>query len=95
MAAAGARFDVRDRQWAAYRMHGVNKTAADPARRRLEIADVLREQFGPYSAQHAWGRAVYLGFAVSERIGVRALKSATAGANTLMKALTRGRIWSS
>ncbi|HET8541887.1 MAG TPA: glycosyltransferase family 2 protein, partial [Anaeromyxobacter sp.] len=47
MAAAGARFDVRDRQWAAYRMHGVNKTAADPARRRLEIADVLREQFGP------------------------------------------------
>lgn len=94
MAAAGARFRVLDRRWAAYRMHGVNKTAADPAKRRLEIAGILREQFGASSAQHAWAQAVYLGFAASERLGIPPLKRAIVFANHAVRFVTRGRVWS-
>jgi hypothetical protein len=95
MARAGARFRVLDRRWAAYRMHEINKTAADPARRRLEIAEMLRREFGAASPQHLWARLVWLGFALSERTDIRLLKSGTAVANTWMKKLTRCRVWSS
>jgi glycosyltransferase involved in cell wall biosynthesis len=94
MSSAGAQFRVLDRRWAAYRWHGVNKSAADPAARRLEIASVLRDEFGTASLQYAWARAVYLGYAASERLGIRALKTATALANNGMRILTRRRVWS-
>ncbi len=94
MAAAGARFRAIDRRWAAYRMHGVNKTATDPASRRREIAAILGEQFGAASVQHAWALAVYLGYAAAERLHFRPIKSATVLANAGMRALTGGRVWS-
>jgi glycosyltransferase involved in cell wall biosynthesis len=95
MAQQGARFEILDRSWAAYRMHAINKTASDPARRRREIALTLRMNFGKVSAQHLWAEAVYLGFALSERLNLPVLKRGTAVANTLMKKATRRRVWSS
>jgi glycosyltransferase involved in cell wall biosynthesis len=90
----GARVLAVDESWAAYRMHEVNKTAADPAARRREIADVLGEEWGRFSPQHLWARTMYRGYALSEATGVGAIKSCFAVSNTVLKALTRRRIYS-
>lgn len=94
IAAAGGRFVTLDRRWAAYRWHQVNKSAADPAERRREIAAMLRAQCGPVSIQHIWAQCVYAGYLASELLHVRPLKTATALANEGMRKLTRWRVWS-
>lgn len=94
MEQGGARFEFIQEEWAAYRMHGVNKTAADPAKRRREIADILRSSCGPASPQHLWARAVYGGFAAAEKLDSRALKRAVQLANLGMCWITGKRIYS-
>ncbi len=94
MRRAGARFVVRSGEWAAYRMHGVNKTAADPARRRAEVARILEEQFGRMSPQALWARAVYRGYRAAERAGLPPLKRAVALANIALYHLTFRRVFS-
>lgn len=95
LVSAGARTRSVDEEWAAYRMHAVNKTAADPARRRREVADLLEEEWGRWSAQHVWARAIAAGYRASERTGIAAIKSCCSVANTAMGRLTRRRIFSS
>lgn len=95
LTAAGARARSVDEEWAAYRMHGVNKTAADPARRRREVADLLEAEWGRWSAQHLWARAIAAGYAASEATGISALKSCCSFANTAMGRLTGRRVFSS
>jgi glycosyltransferase involved in cell wall biosynthesis len=95
LAAAGTRMTSIGEEWAAYRMHTVNKSAADPARRRREVADLLEAEWGRFSLQHAWARAVAAGYAVSEATGIRAIKSGCSIANTTMGRLTRRRVFSS
>lgn len=90
--AAGARFEVRDTAWAGYRMHAVNKTAADPARRRHEVAGVLREQFGPRSLAHRWATGLARGYDLAERRRWPALKRALRLANTAMFFLSGRRV---
>jgi len=84
-----------DEEWAAYRMHAVNKTAADPARRRREVADLLEDEWGRWSVQHVWARAIAAGYAVSEATGISAIKSCCSFANTTMGRLTHRRMFSS
>lgn len=89
---AGARFEVRDTDWAGYRMHSVNKTAADPARRRHEVAALLRAQFGARSLPHLWSAAVARGYDLSERRRWPALKRALQLANTAVFFLSGRRV---
>ncbi len=91
---AGASFRITEGRWAAYRMHRVNKTAQDPARRKREIAQVLKAEWGPISAQYLWAIAVYGGYLAAERVGSPLLKKAVRLANERMHALTRGRVYS-
>jgi glycosyltransferase involved in cell wall biosynthesis len=95
LAAAGVLAISVDEEWAAYRMHAVNKTAADPARRRREVADLLEAEWGRWSVQHAWARAIAAGYAASETTGISAIKSCCSFANTTMGRLTRRRVFSS
>lgn len=89
---SGARFQVLDREWAAYRLHAVNKTSIDPATRKREIAAILRGEFGRLSPQWLWATAVFAGYAAAERLHAPWLKRAIQGANTLMRGLTRRRV---
>lgn len=82
-------------EWAAYRMHGTNKSAVDPAKRRKEVAAVLARQFGSRSPQALWADAVYQGFRASEAVGSEALKRMVLRANAAMYFLTRRRVVSS
>jgi glycosyltransferase involved in cell wall biosynthesis len=91
---AGARFAVLDREWAAYRMHRVNKTSADPAARRGEVADILAQECGRRSVQHLWARAVHRGYRVADALGSNAVKRAVQLANIGMYRLTRRRVFS-
>ncbi len=90
----GARFTVVPEEWAAYRMHRVNKTALDPARRKLEIATILGAELGPSSPQRLWAEAVYAGYALAEKIGSRRMKQVIWAANYALRSVTRRRIWS-
>ncbi len=89
-----ARFTVVPEEWAAYRMHGVNKTSVDPARRKREIARILGEEFGPLSVQRLWAEVVWAGYAVAERAGSRLLKKMVWGANYALRSVTGRRVWS-
>jgi glycosyltransferase involved in cell wall biosynthesis len=91
---AGARFQVIDREWAAYRMHAVNKTSADPAARRLEVADILAASCGRRSVQHLWARGVYGGYRLADALGSGATRRAVQLANIAMYKLTRRRVFS-
>jgi glycosyltransferase involved in cell wall biosynthesis len=92
--AAGARFEFLEAEWAAYRMHGVNKTASDPARRRAEVAAVLRQTCGPFSPQHLWALGVYQGYRIAEAAHLPVVKQAIWYANIAMHRLTRRRVFS-
>jgi hypothetical protein len=85
---------VLDREWAAYRMHEVNKTAADPAERRREVADILAEECGRASLQHLWARGVYGGYRVADALGSALAKRVVQLANIGMYKLTRRRVFS-
>lgn len=89
---AGATVHVAPNAWAAYRLHGVNKSAADPAARRLEIAEILREVHGPGSPQHLWALAVHRAFAVAEARRLAPLKRAALLANAAVFHLSRRRV---
>ena len=89
---AGARFEAIDRDWAAYRLHEVNKTSLDPAERRREIAGVLERQFGRKSPQWLWARAIAAGYGAAERLDAPWIKRAVHISNVLMKELTRRRV---
>ena len=86
---AGARFLPIDREWAAYRMHAVNKTSLDPAERKREIASVLEREFGRDSPQWLWARAVAAGYGVAERLDAPWIKRVVQISNGAMKRLTR------
>jgi glycosyltransferase involved in cell wall biosynthesis len=94
MRRGGARFAIRDEEWAAYRMHGVNKTAVDPARRKAEVARVLREELGARSPQCLWADLVSAAYSVAERRGSTHLKTVVRAANNALKILTRRRVFS-
>jgi glycosyltransferase involved in cell wall biosynthesis len=91
---AGARFAVRDHEWAAYRMHHVNRTASDPAGRRFEVARVLAEECGPASPQHLWALGMYGAYRGADALGSRALRRAAQLANVAMSKITRRRVFS-
>ena len=91
---AGARFQVLDREWAAYRLHEVNKTSADPAKRKWEIAGVLEGEFGRASAQWLWAQAVAAGYGAAERLDAPWFKRAVRRANVLMGLITRRTVYS-
>lgn len=91
---AGARLAVVEAEWAAYRMHQTNKTAADPALRRAEIAAVLEGEHGPGSPQARWARAVARAYGVAERRRLPGLKSAVSAANLALYHLSRRRLFS-
>lgn len=57
---------VLDEEWAAFRWHGVSKSATDPADRRREIAAILRDQWGTWSLHHLWGRSIFVAYRLSE-----------------------------
>jgi glycosyltransferase involved in cell wall biosynthesis len=92
MAAGGARFRVIDTQWAAYRIHGSNKSVEDSARRRGELAEILRGQWGRLSPQHVWASSVFRGYRIAEALNSTALKSGIRRLNAAMGRLTRGRV---
>lgn len=94
MRRAGARFEALEHDWAAYRMHDVNKTAQDPTARRREVADVLRAACGPRSPQHLWARGVAQGYGLADALGSRAIRRAVQLANFAMRGLTRRRVFS-
>jgi glycosyltransferase involved in cell wall biosynthesis len=98
MQRGGARFASAQRDWAAYRWHAEGKTASDPAGRRGETAEILKEQFGERSPQHRWARAVYAAYLAAERrrspVLARAIKRATYWANAAVAVATRNRICS-
>jgi glycosyltransferase involved in cell wall biosynthesis len=95
MRASGARFLVlSDPRWAAYRWHAVNKTSQDPACRKGEIAEILREQCGLLSPEHLWTRAVQAGYVASETLRLPKLKTAVKLANDRVRRLTKGRVYS-
>ena len=91
----GARILAVADEWAAYRMHGTNKSAVDPAKRRKEVARILAAQFGRASPQALWAEAVHQGFRASEAVGSDALKRMVLRANAAMYFLTRRRVVSS
>jgi glycosyltransferase involved in cell wall biosynthesis len=91
---AGARFCVRNEEWAAYRWHTVNKTATDPAIRRSEIAQILEETLGHHSIQAYWARAVATGYAISENWNMPKIKHVVNLTNRFMYHLTFRRIFS-
>ena len=95
MVLAGARFQSVDARWAAYRLHGKNKTTADPSERRAEIAEILGEQWGTESVQYRWARGIYWGFKASEALRLPVLKWGTCKINGAMKRLSGGRVCSS
>ena len=92
--AAGARFEVLDREWAAYRWHAINKTAADPAARRGEVAGILLAQFGATSPQYRWANAMHRGYLLAEARRRPALKRALYLANVGLYHVTRRRVFS-
>ena len=92
MAAGGAKFRVMDREWAAYRLHGTNKSFDDSARRRGEIAEILRGQWGKWSPKSFWASSVFWGYKAAEALHSTALKSGIRRTNAAMGRLTRGRI---
>lgn len=89
---AGARFAALEREWAGYRMHAVNKTAADPARRRAEVAEILSTQCGPRSPQHLWAASVHRAYVLAERRRIPALKRAIQLANSALFLLSGRRV---
>ncbi len=91
----GARFTAVERAWAAYRMHAVNKTAADPARRRREVAAILRAQCGPASPQHLWAEALARGYDLAERRRLPGVKRALQLANSAVFLASGRRVVSS
>lgn len=95
MAAAGAKFHVVETRWAAYRLHGKNKTTADPSQRRAEIAEILGEQWGVHSLQFRWARGIYWGFKASESLHLPVLKWGVYKINSAMKRITQGHVYSS
>lgn len=94
IAARGARFSVIDREWAAYRLHNANKSFDDSARRRAEVAQVLRSQWGVWSPQYVWASSVFWGYRVAESLHSPRLRSGVKRANDAMGRLTRQRVWS-
>lgn len=92
MRAAGARFQALDREWAAYRMHAVNKTAVDPTPRRAEIAAILAEEFGRGSPQHLWAAAVHGGYRLADALGSRATRRVVQLANEAMFRISHRRV---
>jgi glycosyltransferase involved in cell wall biosynthesis len=92
---AGATFSTVDKAWAAYRWHGTNKTAADPARRRGEVARILAEQCGPGSVQARWARLMHGAYEMAERRNLPALKRAAHLANSAMSLISGRRVFSS
>ncbi len=94
MRTGGATFRTVDAAWAAYRWHGVNKTAADPARRRGEVARILAEQCGPGSVQARWARLVHDAYETAERRDLPVIKRAAYLANSAMSILTGRRVFS-
>lgn len=94
MRTAGARFETLTREWAAYRMHGINKSAADPAARRGEIAEILGAQWGRGSVQHRWADAIHRGYRLAEAIRSPMLKRSIWVANAASYVLSRRRVFS-
>jgi len=92
MSSAGARFDLVPHDWAAYRLHGVNKSVADPSERKREIAEVLASTCGARSFQARWARATHRGYQLAERARVPLLKRAIWWANAGMYLATGGRV---
>lgn len=90
----GARLAVVEAEWAGYRMHETNKTGADPALRRAEVAAVLGGELGPGSLQARWARAVARGYQAAERRRLPALKAAVGAANLALYHLSRRRLFS-
>jgi hypothetical protein len=95
MLGGGARFEAVPDEWAAYRMHGTNKSAVDPAVRRREVAELLARQWGRYSPQHLWSQAVYQGFRAAEALHSDGLKRMVLRANGAMYLVSGRRIVSS
>jgi glycosyltransferase involved in cell wall biosynthesis len=94
MTASGLTWKVVDAEWAAYRLHGMNKTMTDPSARKAEIAEILRREWGSLSPQFLWARTVYGGYRLSESLRAPFLKRGVQFANMAMWRLTRGRIFS-
>jgi glycosyltransferase involved in cell wall biosynthesis len=94
MQLAGARFRVVPNEWGGHRDWGANKTATDPSLRRAEIADLLRDQFGRWSPQHAWARSVWAGYRLAERTGAPGLKRGVRAVNSFMGWATDGKVYS-
>jgi glycosyltransferase involved in cell wall biosynthesis len=92
MSHAGARFLALDREWAAYRMHAVNKTAADPTSRRAEIAAILREEHGEGSVQYRWAAGVHSGYRLADRLGSGKLRRGIQLVNSAVFHLSRRRV---
>jgi glycosyltransferase involved in cell wall biosynthesis len=90
----GARFAALPDAWAAYRVTEAGKTASDPARRKAEIATLLREQWGRASAQYLWAAAVWAGYALSERLRWNWLRVSTRWVNIQVGNVTRHRVFS-
>ena len=95
MASRGARFRAVDAEWAAYRLHSTNKSLDDSARRRGEIAAILRGQWGGWSPQYLWATSVFRGYQAAESLHSRGLKSGIGKVNDALGRLTRGRVFSS
>lgn len=90
----GARLEVLDSDWAAYRWHGDNKSSDDPSERRGEIASVLRSEWGTLSPQYLWAAAVYRGLRVAERLDSDLLAKGVRKTNSVMGRVTRYRVFS-
>jgi glycosyltransferase involved in cell wall biosynthesis len=92
MARHGASIRCVPASWAAYRLHGINKSAMDPARRRLELADLMREIHGERSLQHRWARLIYRAFEFSERRRLPLVKRGAQLANEIAHHATGRRV---
>jgi glycosyltransferase involved in cell wall biosynthesis len=90
----GARWDVCPEEWAAYRFHGENKSAADPAQRRDEVARILCQEWGSGSLQCRWARLVARRFHEAERSGNDGHRQRVLFVNRILRRLTNWRVYS-
>lgn len=92
---SGATFRVvPGARWAAYRWHRVNKSSRDPAARKREITQVLKEEWGARSPEFYWARLVEAAYGVAEKVRMPFLKSGMRLVNHAMRWMTGGRIYS-
>jgi glycosyltransferase involved in cell wall biosynthesis len=87
-----ARFKAVQREWAAYRWHPEGKTASASARRKEEVATILRETCGEKSLQYRWAKLIATGVARAEQLDSVALKRLLSVADLLVASATRHRI---